>query len=266
MTLPTAMAISGAAANPNTGVGGVGLTRNPLVSILMALLNLRLGYWAQNPLRRPKRFPRPNHFRPGMYEVGSLVNIGGLREDRPFVQLSDGGHFENLAVYELIRRKLRLIIVCDAGADPGFKFADLQTLLRRIEADFGAIIRFSRDNEPATLVPSQDAGYPMGSKDALRGHIVGDITYHDESRGKLILLKTTMVDDVRTPVKGYKAANPDFPDQTTADQFFDEEQFDSYRELGQHLAEEMATKLDLSQFIGDLEEAAGNYVPTPGSR
>jgi len=267
MTLATAMAISGAAANPNTGIGGVGLTRNPLVSILMALLNLRLGYWAHNPLSPPKWSwdRRPNHFRPGMYEVGSLIHVGGLREERSFVQLSDGGHFENLAFYELIRRKLRLIIVCDGGADVEFKFANLQTTLRRIEADFGATVRFEGDNRPATMVPSQDAGYPMGSKRAARGHIVGNITYHDGKCGKLILLKTTMVPGVSTAVKGYKGAHPDFPDETTADQFFDEDQFEAYRELGHHIGEEMVKGLDLPKFIEDIEKAAGDCKLMPRS-
>jgi hypothetical protein len=266
MTLATAMAISGAAANPNTGVGGVGLTRNPLISILMALLNLRLGYWAHNPLRPPAYGRRPNHFRPGAYEVGSLVNIGGLREDRPFLQLSDGGHFENLAMYELVRRKLRLIIVCDGGADKEFGFGDLQTTLRRIKEDFGATVEFSGDDRPATLVPSKEAGYPMGSKRAARGHILGDITYHDGSRGKLIFMKTTMVPGVSTAVKGYKGAHPDFPDETTADQFFDEEQFEAYRELGHHIAEEMVAGLKLPDFIDAIERAKGKQdVPKPGS-
>ena len=239
MTLATAMAISGAAANPNTGVGGVGLTCNPLVSILMALLNLRLGYWAHHPLSPPTWGRRPNHFRPGSYEVGSLINVGGMREDRSFVQLSDGGHFENLALYELVRRRLRLIIVCDGGADGEFKFADLQTALRRIEADFGATVTFEDDQKPAILVPSFDAGYPMGTKQADRGYIVGDIAYADNTWGKLILLKTTMVEGASTEVRGYKGAHPDFPDQTTADQFFDEEQFEAYRELGHCIGEQM---------------------------
>lgn len=263
ITLPTAMAISGAAANPNTGVGGVGLTRNPMVSILMALLNLRLGYWALHPRKAPRWVRRPNHFRPGTYEVGSLVNIGGLREDRSFVQLSDGGHFENLAIYELIRRRLRLIIVCDGGADPEFTFEDLQTTLRRIEADFGAIVEFEEDNRPRTLVPVKDMGYPKGAERARRGHIVGDITYHDGSRGKLILMKTTMVPGVTTSVKGYKGKHPDFPDETTADQFFDEDQFEAYRELGRHIGKEMIKALDLDRFIADIEAAAGGPVPTP---
>lgn len=266
MTLATAMAISGAAANPNTGVGGVGLTRNRLVSILMALLNLRLGYWAHNPQMPPRWWRRPNHFRPGIYEITSLINLGGLREDRPFIQLSDGGHFENLAVYELIRRKLRLIIVCDAGADGEFKFADLQTTLRRIEEDFGAEVEFEGDHGPGTLVPSMDAGYPMGSKLAARGYIVGDISYDDGTSGKLILLKTTMAPCVSTAVRGYKGAHPDFPDETTADQFFDEEQFEAYRELGHHIAQAMIAGLGLPGFISSIEDAAGEHVPTPKPR
>jgi hypothetical protein len=103
----------------------------------------------------------------------------------------------------------------------------------------------------------------MGSKRSPRGHIVGDITYHDGTLGKLILLKTTMVPGVSTAVKGYKGEHPDFPDETTADQFFDEDQFEAYRELGHHIGHKMATGLNLPQFIGDIEKAAGKYVPTP---
>lgn len=257
MTLATAMAISGAAANPNTGVGGVGLTRNPLVSILMAMMNLRLGYWATNPDRENPRRKRPNHFHPGAYEIGGLIRVGGLREDRPFIQLSDGGHFENLAFYELIRRKLRLIIVCDGGADPDFGFGDLQTTLRRIEADFGARVTFDDDNRPGLLIPYKKAPYPKDSYRAAQGHIVGDIVYADGSAGKLVLLKTTMVPGLRTVVKAYKGANPDFPDQSTADQFFDEEQFEAYRELGYHIASTMIGAVQLGQLIANLEKTKG---------
>ncbi len=263
MTLPTAMAISGAAANPNTGVGGVGLTRNPIVSIIMALLNLRLGYWADNPRSRPTRFRHPHHFRPGMYEVIGLVGIKGMQEKCAFVQLSDGGHFENLALYELIRRKLRLIIVCDGGADGEFKFADLQTALRRIEEDFGAKVTFPDGQKPAVLVPSSDAGYPMGAKQAERGYIVGDIAYSGGAWGKLILMKTTMVKGASTAVRGYKGKHKDFPDQSTADQFFSEEQFEAYRELGQCIAEQMVKELHLPRFIAAIETATGGPVPTP---
>ena len=117
----TAMATSAAALNPNAGVSGEGATRNSIVSILLSLLNLRLGYWTTNPKKDPFPFP-PNFFKPG---ITTEVRRAGLTENRTNIQLSDGGHFENLALYELIRRKLGLIILSDGGADPKFNFDDL---------------------------------------------------------------------------------------------------------------------------------------------
>lgn len=257
MTLATAMAISGAAANPNTGVGGVGLTRNRAISLLMALLNLRLGYWATHPEIYEKKPRRPNHFLPGLYEVfGMATKQYGLREDRYFVELSDGGHFENLACYELIRRKLRLIIVCDGGADPQFTFGDLQTMLHRIKEDFGARVTFEEDNPPEVLVPSMEVDFPKDSKRAKQGHAVGTITYADGTRGTLVLLKTTMVPGLSVEIKGYKGAHPDFPDEPTADQFFDEDQFEAYRQLGAHIGEAMIRddKLKLADLIAAVEQ------------
>src|SRR5690606_34881287 len=100
MTLASAMATSGAAANPRAGPGGRGPTRNRFVSLLMTLLSLRLGYWIPRPTDRDILIKRPNHFRPsGIY---SLFDIG-YQETNALLELSDGGHFENLAIYELVR-------------------------------------------------------------------------------------------------------------------------------------------------------------------
>jgi hypothetical protein len=261
MTLATAMAISGAAANPNTGVGGRGLTRNPFVSLLMALMNFRLGYWAShpNPILHPTS--RPNHFYPGLFEVDGMFGHG-FREDRRFLQLSDGGHFENLALYELIRRRVKLIVLCDGAADPEFSFSDLQVAMRRVEADFGARIVFDDGNKPDVLVPRHDAGFPKGVKLADRGYIAGTITYADKSEGSLVYLKTTMVKCLSIEVRGYKGANPDFPDQSTADQFFDEEQFEAYRELGYTIAGQLLD--DAGSNVGPLDDRTKQFMrPAP---
>ena len=257
MTLPTAMAISGAAANPNTGMGGAGLTRNRLVSILMALMNSRLGYWAPNPNGGEQR--PPNHFSPGLYEVQSLVGLGGLTESRPFVQLSDGGHFENLGLYELIRRRLPLIVVCDGGGDPDAMFGDLQNALRRVEADFGARVTFSATDGPGVLVPKIQSDYPKGAVHAHRGHIVGKIDYAEGGTGILILLKTTMISGLSMQTQAYKGVNPNFPDQSTADQFFDEEQFEAYRELGYRIATRMIDHTGLKTIIDDFDYAPDSH-------
>jgi len=241
MTLATAVAISGAAANPNTGVGGEGLTRNRILSLVMSLLNLRLGYWACHP--DPDNAPNrcPNHFSPGGYSFGNALHLRGFDEKRKFLQLSDGGHFENTGVYELIRRKVKLIIVCDGGGDPAFSFSDFQTTLQRVEDDFGARIRSIEGATPDEIVPVPVKGavYPKDASFAKQGFMVGEITYADDSRGTLIYLKTTLIDGVSFRVKGYAAQHREFPDESTADQFFDEVQFEAYRELGYRIADQM---------------------------
>jgi len=265
LTLATAMSISGAAANPNAGAGGVGLTRSRSVSLLMALLNLRLGYWTRNP-RYGSGWMRPNHFVPGLMQA-----FGLHREESMFIELSDGGHFENLALYELIRRRLKLIILCDGAADPNFGFADLDSLRRRIAADFGATIEFVPGPRPDALMPKRfkelapdDAGYAVDADMANTGHLLARITYaanREPRTGALVYIKTTMVDSLSFGVKAYKGAHHDFPDQTTADQFFDEEQFDAYRELGRHLGLDMLKKTDLAKKIEQIINK-GDW-PTP---
>ncbi len=241
MTLATAVAISGAAANPNSGVGGEGLTRNKFLSLVMSLLNLKLGYWASNPHKKHHTNWPANHFVPGSYSIGNAIGIFGFRENRTFVQLSDGGHFENTGVYELVRRRLRLIVVCDGGADPDTSFSDFQTTVRRVEDDFGALIEVDETESPNKVVPTikKDLHYPKDRKYAEQGFMRGTVTYADGTTGTIIYLKTTLISSVSFKVKGYAASNPDFPDQSTADQFFDEVQFEAYRELGHAIASQM---------------------------
>ena len=191
LTLATAVAISGAAANPNTGAGGSGPTRKPLLSLLMSLLNVRLGYWVPHPNPDKSRFRiAANHFRAAYYELSSR----GYEEHQKLLQISDGGHFENLGVYELVRRKVKLIICCDGCADPEFSFSDLQVLMRRIGTDFGAKIKFDNNNHLERIIPhasdpqkviDQDPNteaYPVGVKFAERGYIKGKIFYRTGPR------------------------------------------------------------------------------------
>ena len=244
MTLPTAMAISGAAANPNAGVGGGGVSRNRLVSKLMLLLNIGLGYWCLKPRQRSTFFNRVcryYHFQPRHFTVGiSAFWRHILREDHRYIQLTDGGHFENLALYEMIRRKVRMIVVCDGGADPDFSFGDLQNALARIKEDFGVSIDF-RFNDAhgaealAKMIPTGQSAYPQQVKTAETGFILGDIHYPGGADGLLVFLKTTLPADLDLQILGYRAEHPEFPDQSTADQFFDPSQFDAYRLLGNHI-------------------------------
>jgi hypothetical protein len=262
MTLPTAMAISGAAANPNTGSGGVGLTRNRLISVLMAFIGLRLGYWLPNFGRdRPPSW-LPNHVWPGL----STALPFGHHEDDWFLELSDGGHFENLGLYELVRRRPRLIIVCDGAQDPDFAFEDLQRAQRRITADFGATLDLAPETLERLIPNKTDHRFPESDlKLSGTGHIIGTIRYADKSTATLIYLKTTLIEDLPLALLGYRGANPAFPDQSTADQFFDEEQFEAYRELGFIIAERMMRDPDAQAAIAKVlgPAAPWNAPPVP---
>ena len=242
LTLATAVAISGAAASPNTGFGGTGPMRNPIVALLMGLLNIRLGYWVQNPHRATQKVA--NHFRAASYA------LRGHTEERELLQVSDGGHFENLGVYELVRRRVGLIICCDAGADPEFAFADLRVLSRRIGTDFGVRIEFDGENTLDRIIPRMRTGtHPAGIELAERGYLRATIVYPDRPPGTLFILKTTMIPNLNVSLNGYKRAHPSFPDQSTVDQFFDEEQFEAYRGLGYEVAGTMSTDKDLQQLL-----------------
>lgn len=252
MSLATAMATSGAAVNPNTGVGGKGVTRDFFVSLMMTIFNLRLGYWATNPcLGSPLK--SPNYWRPG---ICGLLGFG-YREDSLFVELSDGGHFENLGLYELIRRRVDTIIVSDAGADKDFNFGDLANAIERIRVDFGVGLRFkSEDEKFGKMLPgsSSDGVFASKFKLAANGFASGTITYpatgtEAEKIGKIFLIKSTLLPNLPGDLYGYKARHADFPDQTTSDQFFDENQFEAYRELGYRAADRLCWEINLSCII-----------------
>jgi hypothetical protein len=242
ISLASAMAISGAAANPNAGVAGRGVTRNRLVSLLMSLLGVRLGHWQPNPnydrwLRTPYA---PNLWRPGLRQ-GLLGS--GLNERAAYVELTDGGHFDNTGLYELIRRRVELIVLCEAGQDPEYHMDDLANTIEKVRVDFGVHIRFE---EPKFNLAGIRADASTGLSE--RGFAIGKIRYpksrdptaepaYDE--GTLIYLQTAPVKNMRPDTDSYRRQHPAFPHETTADQFFAEEQLEAYRELGLRIARDM---------------------------
>ncbi len=234
ITLATAMATSAAALNPNAAVSGEGVTRNIVISILLSMLNLRLGYWMKNPknsFNRKLGLSPPNFFNPGLK---TEIFRSGLTEDDTNLLLSDGGHYENLGLYELVRRKLNLIIISDGGADPLFNFDDLSNAIEKVRVDFGAKIIFKPNYMTDTILPgtSGDSFYQKKYNISKHAFAFAKIIYEDRSEGTLVYVKLAMIDGMSTDVYSYKGINPSFPHQSTADQFFDEKQFEAYRELG----------------------------------
>ena len=107
--------------------------------------------------------------------------------------------------------------------------------------DFGAVISFGEnDSDLNVLVPNlPDEYFPEEIKYATRGFTFGRIDYPVGDPGTLVLLKTTLPPNVDITVRGYKRKHESFPDQSTADQFFSERQFEAYRTLGYQVASDL---------------------------
>ena len=149
--------------------------------------------------------------------------------DAKFLYLSDGGHFENLGIYELVRRGCRLIIATDAGCDPDYAFDDLANALRKCSIDLGAEIEINV--EPIRPID--------GFKHTKAHHAVGRIHYADGNEGVLLYVKASLTGGEDPDILNYATNHTVFPHDTTADQAFDEDQFESYRKLGFHIGDEL---------------------------
>ena len=256
LNIGTAMAISGAAAAPNMGMASI----RPL-SPTIALLNVRLGRWIRHPediaLRRATlkgegerqfwRIPRPRHL---LYEAFSKTGVSveqldakALRKRHGFVFLTDGGHIDNLGVYELLRRRCKLIIAIDGEADPDFDSGSLVQVERFARIDMNVIVKLNwepigiRTQAVTTEIKNGQLKEQPGPHVAL-----GSISYPpltpggEREKGALIYIKASLSGDESDYVIAYKKANPRFPHETTLDQLFSEEQFEAYRALGEHIA------------------------------
>ncbi|MGA3040192.1 MAG: patatin-like phospholipase family protein [Bryobacteraceae bacterium] len=218
--LGTAMAISGAAFNSNAG-----FHTSPTLAFLLTVFGVRLGWWAGNP-RTPK-WTSPS---PGALGLAYLAKelTANTRTDSGFVLLSDGGHFENMGLYELIRRRCRFIILSDAEEDEKFKLEGIGGAIRKCRVDFGVVIDLNLE-----------AMQPLGNPAVSHLHYsLGTIRYPgEETCGKLVYVKSSVTGDEPVDVVEFRNSHAEFPHTSTADQFFDESHFESYRALGQHVAE-----------------------------
>jgi hypothetical protein len=217
MALSSAFTTSGAAIDPDMVD-----TRARSVSFLMALFNVRLGYWAANPKFADQRQPPWPWW---WIFIGREMLGVGLDENRRHVHLSDGGGFENLGIYELIRRRVRYLIVTDAGADPLTTLSDLGRAIERVRVDFGAEIAIDADR----------LYRQRGSELAQQPFALGDIRYADGSTGRILYIKPKLCAGLSADIYSYWRANPAFPDEPTSEQFFGEAQFEAYRALGQQI-------------------------------
>ena len=229
ITLGTAMAISGAAVSPNLGP-----RTSWYMTLLKSLLNARLGVWLPNP-----SYPNLIHRRNPLTALYPLFQemLGQL--NGRYIYTTDGGHFENLALYEMVLRGCKRIMVVDSGCDPDYFFDDLANAILKIRSDLG--IRIDID-----ISDTRNRAY------------IGYIRYSDDPSedGVLVLIKPIINGNEPIEIKNYAARNSTFPQESTADQWFSEAQFESYRLLGSYTIDELFRSGNSPHW----EEAAKQYV------
>jgi hypothetical protein len=260
--LGDSLTISGAAVSPNMGAAS-----RPALTFLLTLFNARLGAWLANPGKAGASVWRRPH---RAYGAAPLLDemFGRTSDSNPYVYLSDGGHFENLGLYEMVRRRCHFIVVSDAGCDPQYRFDDLANAIRKVRIDFGIDIEF-----PGGV------GIAGGGGGLCRGRTAtGRIGYSSAdaaaSDGVLLYVKAALCGDEPVDVANYAAAHPPFPHQTTTNQWFDEAQFESYRMLGLHSIAELTRgrritsveELCADRPVSASSRAASGPAPGPGSR
>jgi hypothetical protein len=240
------MAVSGAAISTALGSRtSIGL------SLLLGLLNARLGRWwnsGVSPDGRGGSRPSLAQMAAHLFAKALPVQAHLLEEllarfrgtARRFWYLTDGGHFENTGAYELIRRQVAVIVVCDNGADPGAQFADLGGLVEKARTDFNAEIEFFDAKDIAEKAPGRavgtlaQLGFGGQVTDAAATNFaaLATITFLNGNQSLLLVLKPRITNTLPVDVRVYHEQQDSFPQQSTADQFFDEAQWESYRRLG----------------------------------
>lgn len=262
------IAISGAAAST-----GMGSRTSPGFASLLFLSGLRLGFWTKTLLdtsQRPENLPRRLRSalldfapKPLAIVAESMARFPGLFSSIWYV--SDGGHFDNTGIYALLKRRPKVIVAADCGADPKYLFSDLESLVRKAKIDFGASIEFVDpaklgDKLPAELGAALGTPENISPEAASSWLVLGRIVYRDKTEGALLVVKPRRLDKMPFDIVAYADRNPDFPQQSTGDQFFDEAQWEAYHQLGLLLGGRLTPTL-----IEQARTAVADMVHAPSS-
>ena len=234
--IATAVATSGAAASPNMGYHS-----SLPVAFLMTLFNVRLGWWMPNT-----RYPAAWKSAEPKFSVWYILQelFGSVGESSQYVYLSDGGHFDNMGLYELIRRRCKYIVVCDAEADPDYHFEGIGNAIRKCRIDFNVDIELDVE----ALKPKRRR------RDTGASAVVGTIYYPNTDRGtpgRLLYIKSSLLslNDLPADVRNYAYQHAGFPHESTSDQWFGEAQFESYRRLGYAIVDRVLTDANVAASV-----------------
>lgn len=267
LTVPAAMAISGAAFSPLVGRASA---RTRPVRVLLTVLNARLGVWLPNPYGQPPAFVGRAQQERDAYDatpadrrtagartrlaawelLAHAVSIAGkpgpyrlLREafGRPTLYdrklyVTDGGHYDNLGLVEALRRRPERVVVIDASNDAENSFGALADAIATARMDLGVEVSI----DTARLRSSERGRAPSA-------WTVGSARHADGLVTDVIYLKALLAGSLPADVEHYARQNPDFPRRSTGQQLYDEWDFEAYRELGHSLADGMVTGTGLAR-------------------
>ncbi|MBN8748525.1 MAG: hypothetical protein J0I65_13570 [Variovorax sp.] len=241
LTLGGWTAVSGAALAP-----GLGRMTHRGVAALTLFAGLRLGYWW--PAGPMAREAAEAWWRSPLAKTGFVLRecfgvFAGIGQ--PYWFLSDGGHFENTGAYALLQQEAELIVLADCGADPAYRFCDLENLVRCARIDFGADIAFMKPR-PGVQGPFMHAFGSLNDLSSMQSQAclaLARVRYASGRRGCIVLVKPNVSADLPVDLVNFKAAHPGFPQESTTDQFFSEAQWESYFQLGNEIGARLNGKL-----------------------
>ncbi|MFD4637872.1 patatin-like phospholipase family protein [Lentzea sp. NPDC058436] len=249
LTLPSIMAVSGAALSPL-----MGRFTYPPLRFLMALTNVRLGVWIKNPNHRSRRpdsgEPEPRRhwlvraarsIQAGWLEPGALYvlreALGGAKSSHRYIYLTDGGHWENLGVVELLRRRCTHVLCFDASCDQSGEGLDIGRAVALARSELGVDISL----DPRPVLPDAEG---VSSRMAVQG----DVTYPPPNHLKsaqLVYAKAVLTPESTWDLHAFKARDGRFPNHSTSQQMFTDEQFEAYRTLGYEAGKQAADLLEI---------------------
>ncbi len=242
--LADAMAISGAALSPVA-------IDNVLIRTLLVLMNFRLGQWLPHPTRSPGDLTWPSPLKLAASRTFTDA------EDRSYLFVSDGGHIENTGISALLQRRCRVIIACDASQDGESSCADFCRLMLESRSKYG--VRFldpvrEKDIDVSDILPKAKEKDGDGTVRTKEHYVLIRIQYPDDELSKhatlgenrtgwLIYIKSTLNGDEPVEMLLHQKTQPQFPHDETLDQFFEPKRFMLYRQLGEHMGDDVCKRL-----------------------
>jgi hypothetical protein len=254
-----AIAIAGAAFG-----SAMGRQSRGTLNSVFALSNARLGVWLPNPAQL-RGYNKKTH-KSWTYKRHTLTYLvreifGRYAPDGRWILVADGGHYENLGLVELFRRRCTRIVCIDASGDASGAVTTVAEALRNAEQELGVTVTIpARDDvaSPWDVAPGETdlAGSTEKLADALRHRLArqpivrGTITYPPEAGlskgtiGHLIIGRAVLDPQAPWPVVSYAVGNDEFPNDSTGDQWFNADQFDDYVLLGRYLGTRLLPEME----------------------